>query len=311
MAGVWLGLPPLPLRLRVPDASLALDDTCFCDRCVERFGAATGLRPWGGRRPSGRPGCCGRPRKPGRTGSATCSPGWWRRGPPGAGRGRPGLRLGLYGAPWRDEDYGGALRRVLGNDLDRLHALVDVFSPMLYQVKCGRPVGWVEAYTRWLVGRVGGLNERRGGRVEVWPIVEAEGATAGRTWRRSCGAPWPGGQRGAVLRPAPRRADPQKLAAVRASTAAPRNVRSPSSAFLTTDPGCSSAVDEQGLRAGRTSPSPSAVRSRWRITPPPGAVVRGEVVDVEADVLAHHLVLHLLAHDGSTAGHTASGWAWA
>lgn len=215
VAGVWLDYLHFHCDFEVPDASLALDDTCFCDRCVERFGAATGLRPLG------------------RTTAERAA--WVLREAPEAwadwkcdllaglaaearrvlDEERPGLRLGLYGAPWRDEDYGGALRRVLGNDLDRLHALVDVFSPMLYQVKCGRPVGWVESYTRWLVERVGALNERRGRRVEVWPIVEAEGATAADLEAVLRGA-LAGGASGVQFFALPHvAADPQKLAAVR------------------------------------------------------------------------------------------------
>ena len=90
---------------------------------------------------------------------------------------RPGTKLGIYSCPWTDEEHDGGLRRIVAEDIDRLHGVLDVFSPMVYQVKCGRPTEWVGEYTRWLVDRVAALNARRGRKVEVWPIVEAHGAT--------------------------------------------------------------------------------------------------------------------------------------
>jgi hypothetical protein len=215
VAGVWLDYLHFHCDFEVPDGALALDDTCFCDRCVGRFGAETGLRP-AGRTTAERAAWV----------LAEAPEAWadWKcdllAGVAAAARRlldeeRPGLRLGVYCAPWTDDDYGGALRRVLGNDLDRLHAQVDVFSPMLYQVKCGRPVEWVEAHTRWLVGRIGALNARRGRRVEVWPIVEAEGATGEELEAVLRGAA-AGGATGVQFYALPHvAADPAKLAAVR------------------------------------------------------------------------------------------------
>jgi hypothetical protein len=86
---------------------------------------------------------------------------------------------------------------------------------MLYQVKCGQPVDWIERYTRWLVGRVDALNERRRRSVEVWPIVEAQGATAAELEAVLRGA-IAGGATGVQFFALPHvAADPQKLAAVR------------------------------------------------------------------------------------------------
>ncbi|MDQ3702544.1 MAG: hypothetical protein M3442_16715 [Chloroflexota bacterium] len=196
VAGVWLDYLHFHCDFELPDPPL--DDSCFCDRCVRRFVTDTGLGDAGhqitghqitGHQITGH-------QIAGRTTAERAS--WilaevgdaWTEWKCDVMAGfaaearrvvdeeRPGTKLGVYSAPWTDDEYGGGLRRILGEDIDRLHAVVDVFSPMLYQVKCGRPAEWVETYTRWMVGRVGGLNARRGRRVEVWPIVEAEGATA-------------------------------------------------------------------------------------------------------------------------------------
>jgi hypothetical protein len=215
VGGVWLDYLHFHCDFEVPDAALTLDETCLCDRCVERFGAATGLRP-AGRTTAERAAWvlteAGVAWADWKVETITAVAARARRI---LDEERRGLLLGVYCPPWTDAAHGGALRRVLGNDLDRLHAWVDVFSPMLYQVKCGRPVAWIEAHTRWLAERVAALNERRGRRVEVWPIVEAEGTT---------GADLEGALRGAIAGGAggvqffalPHvAADPARLAAVR------------------------------------------------------------------------------------------------
>lgn len=181
VAGVWMDYLHFHCDFELPDPPL--DDSCFCDRCVRRFATDTGLSD-AGHQIAGRTTAERASRILAEAGDAwtewKCAvmAGFATEARRVVDEERPGAKLGVYSAPWTDDEYGGGLRRILGVDIDRLHAVVDVFSPMLYQVKCGRPVEWVETYTRWLVGRVGGLNGRRGRRVEVWPIVEAEGATA-------------------------------------------------------------------------------------------------------------------------------------
>jgi hypothetical protein len=79
---------------------------------------------------------------------------------------RPGALLGVYHCPWKDEEYGGALRRVLGLDLDQLAHNVDVLSPMVYHGRMHRKPEWVGEYVGWLSGRT-----RR--ETAIWPIVQA------------------------------------------------------------------------------------------------------------------------------------------
>jgi hypothetical protein len=192
-----------------------VEETCLCDRCLARFAAETGLQP-AGRTTAERAGWV--------LGEAPAAWADWKcdliagvvaRARRILDEERPGLLLGVYCPPWRDDEHGGALRRVLGNDLDRLHPHVDVFSPMVYQVKCGRPVDWIEGQTRWLVERIGALNARRGRRAEVWPIVEAEGAT-GAELEGALRCAIAGGATGVQFFALPHvAADPAKLAAVR------------------------------------------------------------------------------------------------
>jgi hypothetical protein len=77
---------------------------------------------------------------------------------------RPGVLLGLFGVPWRPDDYDGAIRRIIGQDYAALSAHVDVFSPMVYHHMCGQPVEWIDAVTRDLAGRTG---------KPIWPIIQS------------------------------------------------------------------------------------------------------------------------------------------
>lgn len=71
--------------------------------------------------------------------------------------------LGVFSVPWRLADYGGAMRRIVAQDLKALAPYVDVFSPMVYHRMCGQPVGWIAAVTEeahQLSGR------------PIWPIIQ-------------------------------------------------------------------------------------------------------------------------------------------
>ena len=77
----------------------------------------------------------------------------------------PKMLLGNFHCVWRDDEHGGARRRILGLDLAALADVFDVLSPMLYHGRSGRPVEWVRQNMEWLAGRVGGA--------KLWPIVQA------------------------------------------------------------------------------------------------------------------------------------------
>lgn len=53
------------------------------------------------------------------------------------------IPLGIFSLPWRRADFDGAIRTVAGQDLQRLAASVDTFSPMVYHALCARPASWV------------------------------------------------------------------------------------------------------------------------------------------------------------------------
>ena len=74
----------------------------------------------------------------------------------------PGTKLGLFGVPWI-KDYDDAITTVIGQDYEALGKHIDIFSPMVYHLMCGRPVSWIGEVTNW-IGRVTGK--------DVLPIIQ-------------------------------------------------------------------------------------------------------------------------------------------
>ena len=73
-------------------------------------------------------------------------------------------QLGLFSVPWRTENFEGALRRIMGQELGALAADVDIFSPMVYHRMCGQPVSWIRAVSEEahaLTGKPVGRSFRR------------------------------------------------------------------------------------------------------------------------------------------------------
>ena len=61
----------------------------------------------------------------------------------------PDTKLGLFGVPWI-LDYDNAIISVIGQDYEALGGYIDVFSPMVYHLMCGRPVTWIGEVTDWI-----------------------------------------------------------------------------------------------------------------------------------------------------------------
>ena len=82
----------------------------------------------------------------------------------------PEALLGIYHCPWKDEEFEGARREILGLDYDLLRDVFDVFSPMVYHARMGRKPAWVEENISWFCNR---LNIKQGDSPKIWPIVQA------------------------------------------------------------------------------------------------------------------------------------------
>jgi hypothetical protein len=160
--GIWLDFIRYPAHWEVPQPRL--EQACFCPASLAAFEAATGLKV-----------------PPGdiahradwilrhhlqewtqfkcRTIAEFC-----RQAKARLHRHRPQALLGIFSVPWREEDYGDAIHKIIAQDFQMLARHVDVFSPMSYHRMCGRPVSWIGEYNRYLVAKT---------KRSVWPIVQA------------------------------------------------------------------------------------------------------------------------------------------
>ncbi len=77
---------------------------------------------------------------------------------------RPNALTGLFGVPWREEDFHNAIHRIVGQDFQGLSSWVDVFSPMVYHRLLGRDVDWIATVTK---------SVKQQTNKQVWPIVQA------------------------------------------------------------------------------------------------------------------------------------------
>ena len=58
----------------------------------------------------------------------------------------PDCVVGAYMCPWRPDEYDGALTRIFGQDYGLLASAIDVFTPLIYCQKSGRPSDWGRAF---------------------------------------------------------------------------------------------------------------------------------------------------------------------
>lgn len=54
----------------------------------------------------------------------------------------PDCVIGAYLCPWTPDEYDGALRRIFAQDHALLAPSIDVFTPLIYGTKSGRPASW-------------------------------------------------------------------------------------------------------------------------------------------------------------------------
>ena len=58
----------------------------------------------------------------------------------------PDCIIGAYMCPWRPDEFGGALTNIFAQDYALLAPHVDVFTPLVYAQKSGRPPEWARAF---------------------------------------------------------------------------------------------------------------------------------------------------------------------
>jgi hypothetical protein len=150
-----------------------MPDTCFCDRCLRRFQADTGVTL---------PDVSTAERAT--LLLSTHRPAWlrWRMDVftdwvrefhDIRDAARPAALLGTFHNAWSDEDQGGARLDKLAIDLKAQAAYIDVFSPMPYHARFGHrdDPEWIARQVRWLGGYLG-ITGAPGERHRIWPIVQ-------------------------------------------------------------------------------------------------------------------------------------------
>jgi hypothetical protein len=61
---------------------------------------------------------------------------------------RPGVLVNLHAVPWRQGDFGGAIRKVVGQDFAALSRFSDYLSPMCYTLMLRRDPSWITSVVR-------------------------------------------------------------------------------------------------------------------------------------------------------------------
>ncbi|GJM28174.1 MAG: hypothetical protein DHS20C17_08090 [Cyclobacteriaceae bacterium] len=166
--GVWMDY--VHWHAQFEDPQPVLPETCFCDHCLDKFTADTGVQP-----PDGTT------REKAAWILTNSDPLWrdWRckvivewatELKSILKQEQPEALLGLYHCPWQDHEFEGASRRILGLDYDLLGDVIDVFSPMVYHGRMERSPQWVGANIDWFSQR---LNIQKDKGPKIWSIVQA------------------------------------------------------------------------------------------------------------------------------------------
>lgn len=58
----------------------------------------------------------------------------------------PNCVIGAYMCPWTPTEFDGALTRIFGQEYQQLAAAIDVFTPLIYAKKSGRPATWGQTF---------------------------------------------------------------------------------------------------------------------------------------------------------------------
>ena len=138
-----------------PDRTPAsLPDTCYCPHCLARFQAETGVAlPAGVKTAPAAAEWIGRHAQERwvrwKTGKITSMA---RDLAAAAREAKPGILVNLHAVPWRARDFGGAIRRVAGQDIEALSRVADFVSPMCYTLMQHRDAAWIHSVVDDMAG---------------------------------------------------------------------------------------------------------------------------------------------------------------
>ena len=166
--GVWMDYVHWHAQFEDPDP--ILPETCFCNKCTERFQQDTKAEVYGRTIQERARYILSNHDAAWRNWRCTVIASWIKEFRAIVKKEKPQALLGLYHCPWSDSDFNNARYRTLGLDFAMLKYDVDVFSPMVYHKRMGRQPSWVKENIEWLSGKVDGSR--------IWPIVQASNEPA-------------------------------------------------------------------------------------------------------------------------------------
>ncbi len=175
--GVWLDY--MHWHAQFEDPKPLLPETCFSESCVKRFQQQTQVFVRGAGSADWARDILKNHEPAWRTWRCSVLADFARRCREVIWQHSPHLLLGNYQCGWRDNEHGGARRKILGLDLPTLSRVFDVMSPMLYHGRSGQPTRWVEQNIKWLSTELrlkGAPTEK----LKVWPIIQAWSDPEGR-----------------------------------------------------------------------------------------------------------------------------------
>ncbi len=170
--GVWLDY--MYWHAQFEDSCPRLSETCFNESCMNRFQEETHTTVKGTKPEEWARDILRKHETAWRTWRCNVLVDFARRCREVIWEHAPQLLMGNFQCAWRDDEYGGARRRILGLDLQALSQIFDVMSPMVYHARSGHSARWVEQNVRWLCQELG-LNGASTEKLKIWPIVQANG----------------------------------------------------------------------------------------------------------------------------------------
>ena len=136
--GIWLDYLTYAGWFESPDPDL--QESCFCDGCVRDFCEVTGIdadfpeeilesypEEWTRHK-------CNRMASHGLRFSDIIK------------ESHPECIIGAYMCPWTPDEYDGALSRIFAQDYRKFAEFIDVFTPLIYAQKSGRPPVWSRTF---------------------------------------------------------------------------------------------------------------------------------------------------------------------
>jgi hypothetical protein len=133
-AGIWLDYLTYAGWFEVPDPDL--QDSCFCRACIAAFCEQTGIDAPTPAEIRSRHSDAWEQHKCARIAGFAARYAQIIRAQ------LPGCLIGAYMCPWLPDEFDAALTRIFAQDYALLAPSIDIFTPLIYGAKSGRPTQW-------------------------------------------------------------------------------------------------------------------------------------------------------------------------